>query len=65
MAKGTYTNPLFDFAYFPSYLDSIRFLAEELADKEDWDFHDSGAKSYSILKNYLDFTFRKLSQEKR
>jgi hypothetical protein len=29
------------------------------------DFSDVKNKSYSILKNYLEFTFRKLQQEKK
>jgi len=56
---------LFKFAFFPNYQESIRFLAENLAEKEEWDFSDSQEKSYSILKNYLEFTFRKLQQEKK
>lgn len=36
-----------------------------MADKEAWDFSDSATKNNSILKNYLEFTFRKLQQEKK
>jgi hypothetical protein len=36
-----------------------------LADPEDWDFSDSSTKSYSILKNYLEFTFRKLQSDRK
>ena len=56
---------LFRFAYFPKYDTSIKYLAESLADKEDWDFSDLTEKNYSILKNYLEFTYRKLEQEKK
>ena len=65
MAKTAYSSELFKFAVFPNYDTSITFLAENLADKEEWDFSDSSAKSYGILKNYLEFTFRKLLQEKK
>ena len=55
---------LFKFAYFPKYHDAIKFLAEELANKDDqWDFSDSKVVNHSILKNYLEHMFRKLQQE--
>lgn len=56
---------LFDFAWFPSYERNIEFLAVNLADAEDWDFSDSKVKKYSILRNYLEHTFRKLKQENK
>lgn len=56
---------LFDFAFFPQYDKAIDYLAHSLADKEDWDFSDSIDKNNSILKNYLEFTYRKLLQEKK
>ena len=65
MATNTYNSHLFDFAFFPSYNNAIRYLAEELADDEDWDFSDSTTKTYPILKNYLEFTFRKLKSESK
>lgn len=65
MAKIPYKYELFKFAFFPNYDAAITFLADNLADKEEWDFSDTSAKSYSILKNYLEFTFRKLLQEKK
>ena len=54
---------IFDFALFPNYENSIEYLAETLAYPEKWDFSDSKRKNYSILKNYLEFTFRKLKRE--
>lgn len=65
MAKTGFNSELFKFAVIPNYDSSIRFLAENLASRDDWDFSDSPVKSYSILKNYLEFTFRKLQQEKK
>lgn len=65
MAKTTFNSELFKFALFPNYDNAISFLADTLADKEDWDFSDSSSKNNSILKNYLEFTFRKLLQEKK
>ena len=62
--SNNYTK-LFRFAYFPKYDTTIKYLAENLADKEDWDFSDLSEKNYSILKNYLEFTYRKLEQEKK
>ncbi len=56
---------LFSFAVFPSYNNSIRFLADELAATEEWDYSDSQVRTYPILKNYLEFTFKKLVQERK
>lgn len=53
---------LFKFAYFPNYGESIDFLAN-LASAEKWDF--STNKNNSILKNYLEYTFRKLQDESK
>lgn len=58
-----YNSEIFSFAFFPSYNNAIKFLAENLASYEEWDYSDSNQKTYSILKNYLEFTFKKLKQE--
>jgi len=60
-----YNYELFRFAVFPNYNEAIRFLAENLADREEWDFSDTKTKTHSILKNFLEFTFRKLRHEKK
>lgn len=65
MAKTAFNSELFKFAVFPSYDQAITFLADTLADREEWDFSDTVTKSNGILKNYLEFTFRKLLQEKK
>ena len=39
---------LFSSAVFPSYNNSIRFLADELAATEEWDYSDSQVKTYPI-----------------
>jgi len=56
---------IFKFAYFPKFDQSIEYLAENLAHEEQWDFSDSGSKKYSILKNYLEYTYRRLKQESK
>ncbi len=48
---------LFSFVVYPNYNNAIRFLAENLASDEEWDFSDIHEKKYSILKNYLEFTY--------
>ena len=53
---------LFAFAFIPKYEETIASLAR-MADSEEWDFSDSQNKKYSILKNYLEHTFRKVKQE--
>ena len=62
MAK-TYSSALFSFAFIPAFDDKIKDLANNLADHETWDFSDVSTKSYQILKNYLEHTFRKLKSE--
>lgn len=64
MAKN-FTSELFNFAFLPNFDTIIADLADNLAQKEDWDFSDTTVKSNGILKNYLEFTFRKLKQEKK
>lgn len=61
----TYQSKLFEFAYFPSYEDQIKELAESIADPEVWDFSDAKKCIYSILKAYLEHTFRKIQAEKK
>ena len=65
MAKSNHLPELFKFAFFPDYNASIEYLAKNLSDPENWDFIDATTKNYSILKNYLEFTFRKLQTEKK
>jgi hypothetical protein len=55
---------LFEFAYFPRYDDSLIFLAG-MAAKEDWDFSTARERRHSILRNFLEFTFRRIQQEKK
>lgn len=63
MAKKPFIQELLEFAYFPNYAKSVEFLATKLADPEDWDFSDAKKKTYSILVNYLEHTFRKVKAE--
>lgn len=63
MAKKEYRSVLFDFAFFPNYNASIEYLANNLADKEDWEFSDAKEPKFSILKNYLEHIFRRIQQE--
>ena len=65
MVIKQYNSELFRFAFFPEYENAIAFLADTLAAKEKWNFSDTITKNNSILKNYLEFTFRKLQQEKK
>lgn len=63
--KNNFQYELFKFAFFPGYENAIKYLAEELADNEDWDFSGTKEKKYPILKNYLEFTYKKLKVEKK
>lgn len=50
MAKAQFNSALFKFAVFPNYDQAITFLANTLADREDWDFSDTLTKSNGIFK---------------
>jgi hypothetical protein len=50
MVKSQFYPELFKFAVFPNYEQAITFLADTLADKEDWDFSDTVTKSNIIVK---------------
>lgn len=56
---------LFEFAFFPYYEDNIKALALEISANEEWNFTGPGKKTYPILKHYLEFTYRRLKQEKK
>jgi len=55
---------LFQFAFFPNFDQSIKYLAG-IADQEDWNFSDDLSSGNKILKNYLEHTFRKLKSDKK
>ena len=45
---------LFDFAYFPKYDDALEHLANNFAEKENWDYqHTTTLHKKPILRNYL------------
>lgn len=55
---------LFDFAFISNYDDRFSKLAE-LAEKETWDFSDSQNKTNAILKNYIQYTFKKIDDDRQ
>lgn len=59
-----FKSQLFSFCWIPKYDTAIDHLAK-LADKEPWDFSDAKEPKNSILKNYLEHTFRKVFSEKK
>lgn len=63
LQRPKFTIELFRFAYFPQYDTAIAYLANNLADPEDWNFSDSSEEKYPILRNYLEHTYRRLRQE--
>lgn len=65
MNKPNYTQELFKFALFPKFNSAIEFLAENLADPEEWEFTDATENKYSILKNYIFHIFKKLKEENK
>jgi len=64
MPKSSMSKQLFDFAYFPRYDDVIDRLAGNLAQKENWDYqHTPTSQNKPILRNYLNYTFKRLQEE--
>lgn len=59
----TFQQPLFQFAFFPVFEDDVKDLAENIADSEPWDFSDSREHKHAILRNYLNYYFRRLKEE--
>ncbi|GAB4286232.1 MAG: hypothetical protein Fur0025_18580 [Oscillatoriaceae cyanobacterium] len=55
---------LFDFAFFPNLDDTIETLAE-LAQHEDWENEKKQTQPKPILRNYLNYTFRRLQEENK
>ncbi len=53
---------LLDFFWIPNYDASIAYLSR-LAEPEPWDYSDATEKRHTILKIYLEHTFRKLRSE--
>lgn len=53
---------LLDFFWIPNYDASIAFLSR-LAEPEPWDYSDAAESKHTILKIYLEHTFRKLRSE--
>lgn len=60
-----FSSQLFKFAFFSDYENGIKFLADNIAAQEEWDYKGTQKKNYPILKSYLELTYRKLQQEKK
>jgi len=54
---------LFSFAFFSNYQSSVNFLAS-MTPTELWDFSGSHTNNNAILKNYLEYTFQKVNEER-
>ena len=53
---------LFQFAWFPNFLDTIESLSE-LAMEEEWDYQSAKTGDFPILFNYVHHTFSKVKAE--
>lgn len=60
--KEGFTVSIYDYMYWGDYNAQIKSLAEK-ALPEKWSFE--GKDDYSILKNYLNYTFKKLQEESK
>lgn len=54
-----------EFAVFPKYMEQVEALAK-LAEPENWDYkHSKTVAKFPILRNYLEYTYRRLAYEKK
>lgn len=61
----SWPSKLFDLAYFPSMNDKLDTLAK-LAEEEDWEYQHTTVEHYKpILYNYLQYSYRRLSEENK
>lgn len=56
-------NPLERFARLPNLDRSLRHLAENLAEKEPWDYQEKPTGAFPILHSYIFYTFERLENE--
>lgn len=60
------SDSLFQFAIVPKFEEYVIYLAENLAQKEDWDYHNVQTDlKYPILQNYIKYTYRRIAEEKK
>ena len=64
MNRGGKMKQLFEYSYFPDIDHALRLL-EAMAIKEQWSFTGESSTSYTILKNYLEHTFRRIKFENK
>ena len=64
--KELLTDVLFDWAYVPGWSYMINNLAD-MAEKEDWQYvnNPSDYSDYPILENYVKYTFKRVSKERK
>ena len=56
---------LYNFAYWPTFLEDLKILKNDMALKENWSFEKNPADdSFPILRKYITYTFAKLWQDK-
>lgn len=57
---------LFNYAFWPNYLNDLKLLKNELALSENWSFNENPDNDdFPILKNYINYTFAKSWQDKK
>ncbi len=64
--KTDFPADFFDWAHIPSYQDKLAELSN-LAEPEDWQYknHPATNTGFPILDNYLKFTYKRISKEKK
>lgn len=59
----TWPEDILDFAFIPAMDEQLEKLAE-LAEREDWDYHNTGSvHRFPILYNYIRYSYRRLAEE--
>lgn len=55
-----------EFAFMPKWESDIAFLANELAEHEDWGYKNTVSPTpYPVLENYIRYTYKRIAEEKK
>src|SRR6266852_8214646 len=64
VAMPTGPEDLFQFAFVPEPNDRLAELAQQVAEDEDWDYHNTPTQHpRPILYNYIRYTYRRVAEE--
>ena len=55
-----------EFAFMPKWENDIAYLANDLADHEDWGYKNTPSPTpFPVLENYIKYTYKRIAEEKK